>query len=154
MSGEATNFVRLACVRHAASVRPEPGSNSRLIFLLKITLSIIFFVFHYFFCSLSNSAVSFTKFSAPCVAKFGNSLRLTYHRFFSPLRSVKSDQVILKGFLCCFIVYVRRCLLGQLQQIIIPLGTCQLLFFFFYFLFSLPYLDRNVSLAQTLFSVN
>ena len=32
--GEATNFVRLACVRHAASVRPEPGSNSRLIFLL------------------------------------------------------------------------------------------------------------------------
>ena len=22
------NFVRLACVRHAASVRPEPGSNS------------------------------------------------------------------------------------------------------------------------------
>ena len=48
--GEATNLVRLACVRHAASVRPEPGSNSRLIFLLKITLSIIF-VFHYFVCS-------------------------------------------------------------------------------------------------------
>ena len=69
MSGEATNFVRLACVRHAASVRPEPGSNSRLIFLLKITLSIIFFVFHYFFV-------------------------LFLYR-------------TLKGFLCCFIVYVR-----------------------------------------------
>ena len=38
--GEAINFVRLACVRHAASVRPEPGSNSRLIFLLlKLALS-------------------------------------------------------------------------------------------------------------------
>ena len=38
--GEATNLVRLACVRHAASVRPEPGSNSRLIFsLLKLSLS-------------------------------------------------------------------------------------------------------------------
>ena len=37
-----TYFVRLACVRHAASVRPEPGSNSRLIFLLKITHSIIY----------------------------------------------------------------------------------------------------------------
>ena len=36
---EKVNLVRLACVRHAASVRPEPGSNSRLIFLLKITLS-------------------------------------------------------------------------------------------------------------------
>jgi len=27
---EAQHLVRLACVRHAASVRPEPGSNSRL----------------------------------------------------------------------------------------------------------------------------
>ena len=25
---EGTSFARLACVRHAASVRPEPGSNS------------------------------------------------------------------------------------------------------------------------------
>jgi hypothetical protein len=34
-----TYFVRLACVRHAASVRPEPGSNSRLISsLLKLSL--------------------------------------------------------------------------------------------------------------------
>ena len=37
--GEATYFVRLACVRHAASVRPEPGSNSRLISVLKLTLA-------------------------------------------------------------------------------------------------------------------
>ena len=27
--------VRLACVRHAASVRPEPGSNSQKVFFLK-----------------------------------------------------------------------------------------------------------------------
>ena len=27
-------LVRLACVRHAASVRPEPGSNSRSIVIL------------------------------------------------------------------------------------------------------------------------
>ena len=27
--------VRLACVKHAASVRPEPGSNSQIIYLLK-----------------------------------------------------------------------------------------------------------------------
>ena len=27
-------FVRLACIKHAASVHPEPGSNSRFIFIL------------------------------------------------------------------------------------------------------------------------
>ena len=30
ISIQRNNFVRLACVRHAASVRPEPGSNSLL----------------------------------------------------------------------------------------------------------------------------
>ena len=71
--GEAIYFVRLACVRHAASVRPEPGSNSRLIFLLKITHSIIFCLslLFYFFCSLIielskvSYAVLLSKFSAP-----------------------------------------------------------------------------------------
>jgi hypothetical protein len=27
------HLVRLACIRHAASVHPEPGSNSRIYFL-------------------------------------------------------------------------------------------------------------------------
>ena len=31
-------LVRLACVRHAASVRPEPGSNSRLIWSLFVRI--------------------------------------------------------------------------------------------------------------------
>ena len=35
---QKSSFVRLACVRHAASVRPEPGSNSRLILLYIQTL--------------------------------------------------------------------------------------------------------------------
>ena len=30
------HFVRLACVRHAASVHPEPGSNSQLKFILQL----------------------------------------------------------------------------------------------------------------------
>ena len=33
------NPVRLACVRHAASVHPEPGSNSRLKTLLRKVIS-------------------------------------------------------------------------------------------------------------------
>ena len=74
-------LVRLACVRHAASVRPEPGSNSRLIFLLKITHSIIFclsllllFLFSYY---------RTPQFRSP-IYKIGNSLRMTYHQSFSP----------------------------------------------------------------------
>ena len=37
-------IVRLACVKHAASVRPEPGSNSRLngLFNPKLTLALKF----------------------------------------------------------------------------------------------------------------
>ena len=67
-------FVRLACVRHAASVRPEPGSNSRLIFLLKITHSIIF-VFHYFFCS------------------FYIELRSFVHQFICSLRRINRELI-------------------------------------------------------------
>ena len=32
-------LVRLACVRHAASVRPEPGSNSRSICIISSSFS-------------------------------------------------------------------------------------------------------------------
>ena len=47
------DFVRLACIRHAASVHPEPGSNSLikcLIHLLKTTvwLSLVFTAFGLF----------------------------------------------------------------------------------------------------------
>ena len=55
------SFVRLACVRHAASVRPEPGSNS-----LK-------------YCINTASAVS-TYFRA----LFAHSI-LTYHFFLPPI---------------------------------------------------------------------
>jgi hypothetical protein len=68
--GEAVNLVRLACVRHAASVRPEPGSNSRLIFLLKITLGYLclsllcYFVVLILELSKVSYAVLLSKFSA------------------------------------------------------------------------------------------
>ena len=49
---QLSSFVRLACVKHAASVRPEPGSNSLikcLIRLLKITTSYLSFYCFWFF---------------------------------------------------------------------------------------------------------
>ena len=67
--GGSANFVRLACVRHAASVRPEPGSNSRLIFLLKITHSIIYLSLLCFVCSfLELSKVSYAVLLSMFVA--------------------------------------------------------------------------------------
>ena len=41
-SGASTHAaVRLACVRHAASVQSEPGSNSSVQFLLKLSLDVL-----------------------------------------------------------------------------------------------------------------
>ena len=37
------NIVRLACVKHAASVRPEPGSNSQIKFIACLCLQTCFF---------------------------------------------------------------------------------------------------------------
>ena len=40
--------VRLACIRHAASVHPEPGSNSPLSLLVPQTISCLFSSFSLF----------------------------------------------------------------------------------------------------------
>ena len=53
------NHVRLACVKHAASVRPEPGSNS----LLKVRLlSLTFLHLNYCFSLYSQSFYHYMKF--------------------------------------------------------------------------------------------
>ena len=52
-------FVRLACVKHAASVRPEPGSNS----LFKVRLlSLTFLHLNYCFSLYSQSSYHYMKF--------------------------------------------------------------------------------------------
>ena len=57
--GNAPIFIaRLACVRHAASVRPEPGSNSQLKFLI--------FLFNHL-SSLKTDFVRFSFYFALCV---------------------------------------------------------------------------------------
>ena len=49
-------FVRLACIRHAASVHPEPGSNS------PFDLLIMFFAFAFFLILLFEIDVSYSVF--------------------------------------------------------------------------------------------
>ena len=63
----SNNSVRLECVMHAASVHPEPGSNSRL-YCIKITLpsvpilSSFFSSFFYFFCLSSILFQNLTRY--------------------------------------------------------------------------------------------
>ena len=74
-----------------------PRHSPHALFILTYCLYYLFIIYLYLFfwlnCNLFFNlkfnfsqclAVSFTKFSAPCVAKFGNSLRMSYHQFFSP----------------------------------------------------------------------
>ena len=113
-------LVRLACVRHAASVRPEPGSNSRLIFLLKITHSIIFCLsLLLLFCSLIielskvSYAVLLSKFNAP----FRELLQ------FNMLEICCQDVFLL--FFCLFFLVIPK---EQLLQFNTYFINCQLLF--------------------------
>ena len=56
-------FVRLACVKHAASVHPEPGSNSRYkFFLSQITLAIFSLLSAFSWSSPFGSLHSFAFF--------------------------------------------------------------------------------------------
>ena len=86
MFGEEAYFVRLACVRHAASVRPEPGSNSRLIFCAQAFAQLLRF-FSAFLCLFKFTF--FFRTSSQLPSQF---LEIRYE---------------LKGFLCCFIVQVQ-----------------------------------------------
>ena len=59
------NPVRLACVKHAASVRPEPGSNSQFNVCLKLAfqLTFAFFIFSPNYCLVCTSLKVFTLFN-------------------------------------------------------------------------------------------
>ena len=66
---QESSFVRLACVKHAASVRPEPGSNSLKIISKRLSVQIIFralnsliFVIADFFFRFRNFTVRFYIF--------------------------------------------------------------------------------------------
>ena len=56
--------VRLACVKHAASVRPEPGSNSQFNVCLKLAFQLTFaFLFSPNYCLVCTSLKVFTLFN-------------------------------------------------------------------------------------------
>ena len=96
-------FARLACVKHAASVHPEPGSNSliKCLFQFKITtwLSIPFTVFWFFKPFLK---MNVKEFSFSCVSLFNyqGSCRLTASIFYHIVFCLSST--FLKSFFAAF----------------------------------------------------
>ena len=59
--------VRLACVKHAASVRPEPGSNSPFMFRELYLLLSFVFVSEFLGCFLNRTSGSFRKHLMYCL---------------------------------------------------------------------------------------
>ena len=62
-------FVRLECVRHAASVHPEPGSNSPVIIINRLPPDSCFLP-ERFSCSITFSSFSKFLFGIPCTFTF------------------------------------------------------------------------------------
>ena len=62
-------FVRLECVRHAASVHPEPGSNSPVIIINRLPPCPCFLP-ERFSCSITFSSFSKFLFGIPCTFTF------------------------------------------------------------------------------------
>ena len=62
-------LVRLECVRHAASVHPEPGSNSPVIIINRLPPDLCFLP-ERFSCSITFSSFSKFLFGIPCTFTF------------------------------------------------------------------------------------
>ena len=127
-------FVRLACVKHAASVHPEPGSNSHVKKLISVKLN------------LANSFIQIES-------------EFTVLKVFNFHWSVLIDSQNLSRFLTVqlsmFFVFA---LLRQLVYFIKLLFVCQALFYFFELCFKfsvlrqLVYSIKMFCICQELFS--
>ena len=121
--------VRLACVKHAASVHPEPGSNShvKIWFAPQITWKFASQI------SPASHQVTILHSFEPVKISLANLTVLTVLRFLFFI-SLK----ILWNFQGCITVYLSRCFavaFNQLWYFIIVDFVCQQLFLFFWTFF-------------------
>ena len=94
------SFVRLACVRHAASVRPEPGSNS-----LKYVIKTAF------------------RLSQPISELNRSSDTLTYRFFSLPLPSQATSEITVKSISSLIFIsgsFFHRCLIFKVLSLPLP----------------------------------
>ena len=113
-------FVRLACVKHAASVHPEPGSNSLIKCLIhsRQPTSYLSFYCFWFIQPFSNNEVRF--------------LRTEPHSHLSMLMCKEFSRIV-----CVSLFSYQGCLsLRQLVYFIISVLLCQALFSSFFQSFS------------------
>ena len=115
-------FVRLGCVRHAASVHPEPGSNSQIKFVLNRI-----YVWHNFaslFWFSLNRARSFIRNHLVISDCFLENLIVTALQSvfeFSRLSNYPIFKV--RSLLCCLILFLLFC--DSETYLIISFDTCQ-----------------------------
>ena len=89
------NFVRLACVKHAASVHPEPGSNSHIkkffLSVLSDVYPLLFFIVLFLNLELTlGSLINCSVFKDQCLfllSAFHCQQKLFYHFLFSLSRT-------------------------------------------------------------------
>ena len=118
----ARRFVRLACVKHAASVHPEPGSNSHVksLMLSKTRLANILRL-STFYC-FKELSISSCKLTSSCPSNL--------------LIGLNNSLLNLSRLFHCSVIKVRRCCSYQTQLVYnnICFSICQQLFSFFLFL--------------------
>ena len=129
-------FVRLACVKHAASVHPEPGSNSHVKKLISVKLNLA-----NSFIQVANKFATVRSSSNNSASRLFSSLS---HKFwiycFKGLQfSLKRSDWFSKSFKvshCSVINVLCFALLRQLDYFIKSLFVCQALFYFLNFVLS------------------
>ena len=147
-------FVRLACVKHAASVHPEPGSNSHVIICL--TLSRYYLAYH--FSVLANTIRDFTVFRLLLLISdqkrfvcqpniFGfDSLRFKIFQGYFTVQLSKFQRLCFakpSKLLCNFSVLLFSSQRQLIYYITFKL-VCQQLFLFFERMFFHYYTEENI----------
>ena len=102
--------VRLACIRHAASVHPEPGSNSQFE-NLKIALRLNWRLFRYILYNANPFIVCYELTSQICFCYLSNSHRFVCSKFcsvFNVLLIAPWDNYIILSPCSCLVNYFLR----------------------------------------------
>ena len=98
-------FVRLACVKHAASVHPEPGSNSHVHILTEWQLAVIFPFFTVLVKSYDLFVLKFSLNFRDCfIVQLSMSLLLFSHVQLLKFNTLKifCQQLFYLFLSCCF----------------------------------------------------
>ena len=134
---------RLACIRHAASVHPEPGSNSQNLYFfvcffcfLAVYIWFLFLLKFYWRC-LFIFLLSFQRSVAASLSPRDSLFIITYLLLSCQLLFLSFLNIFLNIFLVFFSFF---CWLYLFNHIVLPLSSVFLSFFIFLFFYFLSFL--------------